>query len=99
VRIVRVHDLRFHLAHDPRQLPRRRQVDFVTRNKRDEIGAFGRAAIELSFRVGDEHGPVPERAQTQNGQEDLVLSAAPGTCGVDVEGEHNSQSFANLRPT
>ena len=99
VRIVRVHDLRLPLPDDARQLPRRRQIDLVARRERHEIGPFGRAAIELALRVRDEHGLVAERAQPEDRQEDLVLSAAPGAGGVDVEGEHSSQSFANLRPT
>ncbi len=99
VRIVRVNDLRLPVADDARQLPRRRQVNFVARRQRHQVGAFRRAPIELSLRVGDEHGLVPDRAEPENGQEDLVLSAAPGPGGVDVEGEHSSHSFANLRPT
>ena len=90
---------RFGLADDPRQLPGRRQVDFVAGCESDEIGPFGGAAIELAFAVRDEHGAVPHGAQPENRQEDLVLSAAPGAGGVDVEGEHSSHSFANFRPT
>jgi hypothetical protein len=99
MRIVRVHDLGRRLADDARELPRRREVDFAAWRERYEIRSFERAAIELALRVGDEHGPVVERSRTEHGQEDLVLSTAPRPRGVDVEGEHSSQSFANLRPT
>ena len=99
VRIVRVHDLRLPVADDARQLPRRRQIHLVARRERHQVGPFRRAPIELALRVRDEHGLVPDRAEPEDGQEDLVLSAAPGAGGVDVEGEHSSHSFANLRPT
>ena len=62
-------------------------------------GAFRRSAIQRALGMGHEDRPVAEGAQTEDGQEDLVLSAAPGTGGVDVECEHSSHSFANLSPT
>ena len=99
MRIVRVHDLGLPVADDARQFPRRGQIDLVARRERHQIGPFRGTAIELALRVRDEDGLVADRAQSENGQEDLVLSAAPGAGGVDVEGEHSSQSFANLRPT
>ena len=37
--------------------------------------------------------------EAEDGQEDLVLSPAPGAGGVDMEGEHSSQSFANFSIT
>lgn len=99
VRIVRMHDVRLPLVDDTRELPRGGEIDLVARRQGDEIRSFGRAAIELALGVGDEHGLVPERAQTEDGQENLVLSAAPGAGGVDVEGEHSSHSFENFKPT
>ena len=93
-----MHDLRLPLADDARQLPRRRQVDLVARRQRHEVGPFERAAIELALAVRDEHGPVAHGAQPENGQEDLVLSAAPGAGGVDVESEHSSHELRELRP-
>ena len=50
-------------------------------------------------RMRDEHGPMAAGPQAEHGQEDLLLSPAPGARGVDVEGEHSSQSFANFSPT
>ena len=94
-----MHDLGLDLPDDPRHLPRGGQIDFTSRRKRNQIGAFERASIELALRVRHEHGPVVERPEPEHRQEDLVLSTAPRPGGVDVEGEHSSQSFANLRLT
>ena len=99
VRIVRVHDGRLPLPHDARQLPRRGEIDLVHRRERHQVGPFARAAIELALGVRDEHRPVTSSPQAEHGQEDLLLSPAPGPRGVDVECEHSSQSLANLRPT
>ncbi len=99
MRIVRVDDLRCELAEDARELPRRRQVDLVARRECHQIGSFARTSMELALAVSDEHGAVSNGSKAKDGQEDLVLSAAPGPGGVDVEREHSSQSFANLRPT
>jgi hypothetical protein len=35
--------------------------------------------------VGHEHGPVAALAQPEHRQEDLLLSAAPGAGGVEVD--------------
>ena len=94
-----MHDLRLELPDDARQFPRRREIDLVARRERHQIGALRRTAVQHALRVCDEHGAMAERAQPEDGQEDLVLSAAPGTGGVDVECEHSSHSFANLSPT
>ena len=69
------------------------------RRERHQVGALGGAPIQLALGVRDEHGAVAAGAQAEHGQEDLVLSPAPGARGVDVEGEHSSQSFANFSPT
>ena len=92
-------DLRPPLPDDSRQCPRRGKIHLVARGERHEVGAFRCAAVEHALGLGDEHGAVAERAQPQDCQEDLVLSAAPGAGGVDVECEHSSHSFANLRQT
>jgi hypothetical protein len=94
-----VHDFRLPLPDQPRQLPRRRQVDLVSRRQRKQIGSFASPSMELALAMRDEHGAVTHGAEPQNGQEDLVLSAAPGAGGVDVEREHSSQSLANFNPT
>ena len=87
------------LSQHPRQLPRRGQVDLVVRGKPDEIDAFGGPGMQFALRVRHEHRPVPALAQPQDGQESLLLSAAPGAGRVDVEAEHSSQSLASFRPT
>jgi hypothetical protein len=94
-----MHDLRLPLANDPRELPRGRQVDFVARRERNEIGPLRGPAIELAVGVRHQDSFVAKGTEPQDRQEDLVLSAAPGPGGVDVEGEHSSESFANLSPT
>ena len=99
MRIVSMDDFRLPLAEDAGQLPRRREIDLVARRQRHQVGPFGCPSIELAFRVRNQHSAMPEGAQPQDRQEDLVLSAAPCAGGVDVEGEHSSQSFANFTLT
>ena len=99
MRIVRVHDRGLPLLDDLGQLPRRREVDLVDRRQRNEIGALRGAPEQLPFAMRDEDRPVPAGAEAEDGQEDLLLSPAPGARGVDVDGEHSSQSFANFSPT
>ena len=99
MRIVRVDHLRAVLAQHPRQLPRCGQVDLVERCETDEIHAFGRPRVQLALRMRDEHRPVPALAQSEDGQERLLLPASPGAGGVDVEAEHSSQSLASFRNT
>ena len=97
--IVHMNDLRLRIADDARQLPCRRQIDFASRCKGNEIRTFGGASIELALAVRHEQRAMTLGPQAEDRQEDLVLSAAPGAGGVDVEREHSSQSFANLSPT
>ncbi len=99
MRIVRVHDVGPVVAETRDSRHAAAQVDLVARRQPDEIRAFGRALVQLALRVRDEHRAVPAFAQTQDGQERLLLSAAPGPGGVDVEAEHSSHSLANFRPT
>ena len=94
-----MHDLRLHLPNNARQLPGGGQIDLICGSKRNEIGSLGGATTQFAVRVRHEHRAVAQRPTAENGQEDLVLSAAPGARGVDVEGEHSSHSFENFRPT
>ena len=87
------------LADDAGEPPGGGEIDLVHRRERQQVGALRGAAIELALGVRDEHRPVAARPQAEHGQKDLLLSPAPGPRGVDVEGEHSSQSFANFRPT
>ena len=99
VGIVRVDNLRPPPPRDPRQLPRRGQIDLIHRRERKQVRPLGGAAEQLALGVRHQHGTMAAGPQAQHGQEDLLLSPAPGSRGVDVEGEHSSQSFANFSPT
>jgi hypothetical protein len=88
VGIVGVHDGGPNVADDARQPPGGREVELGTRRERDEVGSLGRTPAQLALRVCDEHRTMTERAQTEDGQQCLVLPATPRPCGVDVEGEH-----------
>ncbi len=70
---------------DAGQPPRRGEIDLRTRGERHQIVAFARAPIEHALRVRHEHGPVAARAQAEHRQKDLLLPAAPGAGGVEVE--------------
>ena len=71
----------------------------VARRQADEIRAFDGAPVELALGMRHEHRPLAALAQPEDGQERLLLSAAPGAGRVDVEAEHSSQSLAHFRPT
>ena len=86
--IVGMNNVGIELTDDTRQLPRGRKIDFTARRERDQIGSFERAPIKFAIAVRDEHGAVAHGAQSENGQEDLVLSAAPGPSRVEMEREH-----------
>ena len=80
------------LLDDARQPPRGRQVHFASRGASGiELEPFGGALAQLAVRVGDEHRPVAERPQPVHGQQHLVLAAAPGPRGVDVQREHQAE--------
>jgi hypothetical protein len=85
VRVVRVHDIRAVRRDDLRQPPGRGQIHLGARRQRHQIVSLAGAPVQHPGRLGDEHGPVAAFAQPEDGQEDLVLSAAPGEGGVEVE--------------
>ena len=70
---------------DAGEAPRRRQIDLGARGERHQIVAFAGALVEHALRVRHEHGPVAARAHPEDGQKDLLLPAAPGAGGVEVE--------------
>ena len=72
-------------ADDARQPPRRGQVHLGARRQRHQVVALAGAPEQHAARVRDEHGPMAALAHPEHGQEDLVLSAAPGEGGVEVE--------------
>ncbi len=88
VRIVRVDDVGLQPLDDPRELPRRRQVHLGPRRDRNQVEPLRGAPAQLAVRVRDQRRAVADRAQPVDGQQHLVLAAAPGSGGVDVEGEH-----------
>src|SRR5205807_1268107 len=47
-----------------------------------------RAPPQLAVRVRDERRAVSNRPQSVDREQHLVLTAAPGACGVNVKGEH-----------
>ena len=100
---------------DARETPGGREIHFGARRDRDQLEPLGRAPPQLAVRMGDERGALADRPQPVDGQQDLVLAAAPRPRRVDVQREHSrfkssrapdvlpvvgaSQSFANLRKT
>ena len=99
VRIVRVHDVGPVVAETRDSLHAAARSISLRGARPTRSTSFGRARVQLTLRMRDEHRPVPALAQSEDGQERLLLSASPGAGGVDVEAEHSSQSLANLRPT
>ena len=81
-------------SNDPRQPPRRRQIHLGARRDRDQVETFRGAPAQLAVRVRDERRAVADRAQAVHGQQHLVLAAAPGPRGVDVEGKHIDRPHA-----
>ena len=73
--------------------------DLGARREGHQVVALACAVEEHAVGVRHEHGPVAARAHPHDGQEDLLLSAAPGAGGVEVECEHSSHSLANLSST
>ena len=75
-----------------------------------KLEPFVGAPPQLAVGVRDQHRAMADRAQAQHGDEHLVLPAAPGPRGVDVQREHqrvrrravrrcSSHSFASFRKT
>ena len=56
-----------------------------------------RAASKLPARVRHEHGAMSCRAQPHDGEQHLVLPAAPGGGRVDVDGEHARHAGRSAR--
>ena len=99
VRVVRVHDVGPVHRNHAGEPPGRRQVHLRPRRERHQIVAFAGALIQHALRVRHEHGPMAARAHPEHGQKDLLLPAAPGAGGVEVECEHSSNNLANFRAT
>ena len=88
VRIVRVNDVRFQAADQPREPPRRRQIHFRPRRQRNQVEALGGALPQLAERMRDERRALADRSQTVDRQQHLVLAAPPGSGRIHVQREH-----------
>ena len=88
VRIVGVHDVRPQPLDDARQTPGGRQVHLGPRRNRNQLEPLAGAPPQLAVRMRHQRGTMADLAQAVDGQQHLVLSAAPRAGGVDVEGEH-----------
>ena len=85
VRVVGVDDVGPERADDAREPPGRGEIHLGARRQRHQIVALAGAPVQHAARVRDQHGPMAALAHPEHGQEDLVLSAAPGEGGVEVE--------------
>ena len=88
VRIVRVDDVGPQPLEHPRQPPGGRQVHFGPRRERNQLEPFGGPAPQLAVGMRHERRALADRAQAVDGQQHLVLAAAPGARRVDVQREH-----------
>ena len=64
------------------------EIHLGPRRDRNQLEPFGRAPPQLAVGVRDQRRAMADRAQAVDGQQHLVLAAAPGSSGVDVQGEH-----------
>ena len=71
--------------HDASQTPSRRQVHFRLRRDGNQLQSFGNPSLELTVRMRHERGPVANRSQAVDSQQDLILPAAPRSSCVYVE--------------
>src|SRR5580765_2659974 len=81
-RIVRVHDFRTDVVEDPHELPGRVHVELAPRREAEKPESFARTPPQLAALMCDEHRRMPERLEPGDGEQDLILSAAPRACGV-----------------
>jgi hypothetical protein len=88
VRVVRVDQVGLQVSQHARQPERRGEIHLVGRGEANQIVALAGAPGQLAVRVGDKGGAVAAGAQTEDGQEDLVLAPAPRAGGVDMQSEH-----------
>src|SRR5262249_8690052 len=88
MRIMRVDYIRLESLDDARKMPGSRAVHFGSRCDRNQLEPFVHPAPQLSIRMRYECRTLTDRPQAVYRQQDLILSAAPGSCRIDVEGEH-----------
>ena len=88
MRVVRVNHVRREPFDDAGETPRRREIYFRSGSERNQLEPFGGAPAQLAVGVRDERRTMAERSKAVDGQQDLVLAAAPRPGGINVEGEH-----------
>ena len=86
--IVGVYHVGLETFHDSGETPGGGKIHFRSRRNRDQFESFVDPPAQLSVRMGHERRPMTDRSQAVHRQQDLVLSAAPGSGCVDVQGEH-----------
>ena len=99
---MRVHDVGFDVDDDLVELPARVDVELALRREADESQALARPPPQLAARVRDEHRRMSELLEPGDREQDLVLSAAPRLCRVDVERSNHlpfAHNLANFRNT
>ncbi len=96
-RIVRMHDVGPDVGEHARQLPGRLDVELASRRESDEAQAFARAPAQFAGFVRDEHGVVAAFGESGDGEQHLVLPAAPRPRRVDVYRSHGD-SIGPARP-
>ena len=93
-----------------RKTPGGVQIELAARRERVQVGSLRHPPAQLAAGVRDQRGAVALTAQAEDREQYLVLAAAPGPRGVDVDGEHDgryrsrgsrccSHSLANFRNT
>ena len=91
-RIVGVDDIGMDVAQHAHELPAGVHVEFASWREADEAQAFGGAPLQLAMFVRDEHRGIAGRLEAGDGQEHLVLAAAPGARGIDVKGPNHARA-------
>ena len=87
-----MNDVRRQTLHHARELPGGGQIHLGPGRNRDEIEPLLRAPAELAVGMGDEGRAMSDLAQADDGQQHLVLAAAPRPRRVDVQREHRIRS-------
>jgi len=89
VRVVGVNHIGREPLHDARETPRRGEIHLGTGRQRNQLEAFRRPPPQLAVGMRDECRTMANRAQAVDGQQHLILAAAPGSSGINVKGKHS----------
>ena len=71
-------------------MPRSRSISFFGASGMRSRALF-RSLTKLATGMRDEHRPMAESAQPEDGHQDLILTTTPRSRRVDVEREHLSR--------